>query len=181
MLATVDPQAALRLMQIEHQAVRALITELSAEEMLRPDTIRYGLYADQQLSFKDLLAHLICYEAFALEAIDAWRQGAKHWIGAALASDYESMKVHYAGIADRAQLSLEAVIQQWDETQAALEAFYSDVSIEDWRAAAPYATDEATDLGGMLEAILVTPPRPMYRHLPVHTPDSATYIHQLRG
>src|SRR5688572_8083277 len=120
MLATVDPQEALRLMQIEHQSVRDLINELTDEEMTRPNTIRYGLYADQKLSFKDLLAHLICYEAYALEAIESWRQGEKHWIGDALDSDYEGMKVHYAGIADRAHLSLEAVIQQWEETQTAL-------------------------------------------------------------
>jgi hypothetical protein len=181
MLATVDPQEALRLMQIEHQSVRDLINELNDEEMTRPNTIRYGLYADQKLSFKDLLAHLICYEAYALEAIESWQQGEKHWIGDALDSDYEGMKVHYAGIADRAYLSLEAVIRQWEDTQAALETFYSNVSIEDWRAAVPYTTDEATDLGGILEAILVTPPRPMYRHLPVHIPNSEAYIRQLRG
>src|SRR5215510_12552500 len=117
MLATVDPQEALRLMQIEHQSVRDLIDELTNEEMTRPNTIRYGLYSDQKLSFKDLLAHLICYEAFALEAIDSWRQGEKHWISEALNSDDESRRVHYKGIADRANLSLEAVIQQWEETQ----------------------------------------------------------------
>lgn len=181
MLATVDPQEALRLMQIEHQSVRDLIDELTDAEMTRPNTIRYGLYADQKLSFKDLLAHLICYEAFALETIDSWQQGEKHWISDALNSDYESMRVHYKGIEDRAHLSLEAVIQRWEETQAALENFYSSVTIEDWRTAAPYSADEATDLGGMLEAILVTPPRPMYRHLPVHIPNSEAYLRQLRG
>jgi hypothetical protein len=32
----------------------------------------------------------------------------------------------------------------------------------------------------MLEEIIVTPPRPLYRHLPVHIPDSSEYIRSLR-
>ena len=42
----------------------------------------------------------------------------------------------------------------------------------------PSADD--SDLGGMIEDILVLPPRPMYRHLPVHIPDAARYIRSLR-
>ena len=34
--------------------------------------------------------------------------------------------------------------------------------------------------GGMIEGILVLPPRPMYRHLPVHIPDAARYVRSLR-
>ena len=62
MRATVERAEALRLLKIEHQAVEALIAELSDEEMTRGDTIRHGLYYDQECSFKDLLAHLVCYE-----------------------------------------------------------------------------------------------------------------------
>jgi len=180
MLASVDPMEALPLLRIEHQAVRELIDELTDAEMTRPDTIRYGLYSDQKLSFKDLLAHLICYEAYALEAIDAWHRGEKHWISDAMASPRESRRVHYAGIADRAACSLVEVVAEWEATQAALENFFVEVSCDTWRTLAPYPTNEATDLGGMLEAILVAPPRPMYRHLPVHIPDVDHYIQQLR-
>jgi hypothetical protein len=181
MLATVDPKEALGLMKIEHQAIRDLISELTDEEMTRPDTIRYGLYSDQKLSFKDLLAHLICYEAYALEAIDYWQNGEKHWMSDAMLDPYESKRVHYAGIEDRAKLSLQDVIQEWEETLAELEDFYANVSIDEWRAKAPYPTDEPTDLGGMLEVIVVAPPRPLYRHLPVHIPDTEAYKRQLRG
>ena len=181
MLASVTPQEALRLMKIEHQAIRDLIDELSDEEMTRGDTIRYGLYADQRCSFKDLLAHLICYEVYALEAIASWQDGKKHWISDAMQNPFEGRKVHYGGISDRADMSLATVIQEWDETQAALEDFYANVSEEDWRKPAPYATSDATDLGGMLEAIVVAPPRPMYRHLPVHIPNTDAYIQSLRG
>jgi hypothetical protein len=180
MRATVDRDTALELLDEEHSAVRALIDELTDEEKTRPDTIEYGLYPDQELSFKDLLAHLICYEAYALEAIDAWRQGEKHWISDAMRSPARSREVHYEGIECRRPMSLEAVLEEWERTQGNLMAAIRSIGDEAWRSPAPYPTSEPTDLGGMLEAILVAPPRPMYRHLPVHIPDSDTYVRKLR-
>ena len=46
--------------------------------------------------------------------------------------------------------------------------------------AAPWADGQDTDLGGMIEGILVLPPRPKYRHLPVHVPDTRAYMRSLR-
>ena len=181
MLASVSPQEALDLLKTEHEAIRYLIRELSNEEMTRPDTIRYGLYADQQCSFKDLLAHLITYEVYALEAIAAWRVGEKHWISDAMASYQWGKEVHYRGIESRRSLSLQALLDEWESTQADLEATFANFTEEEWRGQAPYEIQHATDFGGMLEAILVAPPRPMYRHLPVHIPDSAAYIQSLRS
>ena len=54
------------------------------------------------------------------------------------------------------------------------------MSDADWGSAPAFALNEATDLGGMIEGILVLPPRPMYRHLPVHVPNAAQYIRSLR-
>lgn len=181
MQATVGPEKALALLQVEHDAVRALINELTAEEKTRPDTIRYGLYADQECSFKDLLAHLITYEAYALAAVDAWRQGRKHWITDAMRSPRQGREVHYGGIADRAACSLAEVEAEWHDTQSRLMALIGGMDAAAWQQPAPYADSEATDLGGMLEEILVAPPRPLYRHLPVHIPDSAAYVRSLRG
>lgn len=180
MLASVNHLEALRLLKIEHQDIRDLIDELTGEEMIRPDTIKYGLYSDQKLSFKDLLAHLICYEVYALEAIDEWSIGAKHPIIEAMADYRESTRIHYSGIAQRAHCSLDEMLEEWESTRLQLEEFLSLITEDEWRAPAPYETDEPTDLGGMLEPILVAPPRPMYRHLPVHIPDSIAYINSLR-
>ena len=58
MRATVERSEALRLLRIEHEAVAALVAELTGEEMTRRDTIQHGMYWDQECSFKDLLAHL---------------------------------------------------------------------------------------------------------------------------
>ena len=80
MRATVTPRIALRLLRTEHAEVADLIAALTDEEMTRGDTIRHGLYADQRCSFKDLLAHLVCYEAFTVSAIDDWKNGKQHWI-----------------------------------------------------------------------------------------------------
>lgn len=181
MLATVDPQTALRLLGVEHAAVREVIAVLTDEEMLYPDTIRYGLYPEQKLSFKDLLAHLITYEAYSLECVAEWRQGRKHPILDTLATAEGSRSVHFGGIAARADKSLAAVLDEWEQTQASLEQMFAKFNEEEWRSPAPYPTDEPTDLGGMLEEILVSPPRPMYRHLPVHVPDSQAYIASLRA
>jgi hypothetical protein len=180
MLASVERDEALRLLKREHDSVRELIEALTDEEMTRPDTIQYGLYPDQELSFKDLLAHLITYEAYALEAIEAWQRGEEHWIIEAMRSPSRSVEIHYSGIEDRRRLSLREMLAEWEETHSALEEVIARMTDEQWRAPAPYPVAEPTDFGGMLEPILVAPPRPMYRHLPVHIPDPGAYIRSLR-
>ena len=180
MRATVEREEALRLLRIEHAAVSNLIGELSAEEMTRPDTIQHGLYYDQECSFKDLLAHLICYEVYALEAIRDWRRGAKHWVINAVKDAHQSRHIHYGGIADRAGCSLEAQVAEYRRASGAFEAAIAALTDVEWRALAPYSGGAGTDLGGMIESIMVMPPRPMYRHLPVHVPDAHAYIRSLR-
>lgn len=180
MRATVERAEALRLLKIEHQAVEALITELSDEEMTRGDTIRHGLYYDQQCSFKDLLAHLICYEVYTVEALDEWRAGRQHWAIDAVKDPRQGREIHYGGIAERARLSLAEQLEEYRQTSQTLEAALEALSEADWRLAAPYANNSNTDLGGMIEGILVLPPRPMYRHLPVHVPDARAYLRSLR-
>ncbi|NDJ59695.1 MAG: hypothetical protein GYB67_01140 [Chloroflexi bacterium] len=180
MLASVERAEALRLLKIEHAAVRELIDALTDEEMTRTNTIRYGVYPDQRLSFKDLLAHLITYEAYALEAIEAWEHGERHWVCDSIETARGDLEIHYGGIEARAGLALAAVLAEWEQTQSTLEATFEALSDTAWRTPAPYDTDEPLDLGGMLEPILVAPPRPLYRHLPVHIPDSAAYIRSLR-
>ena len=181
MRATVEREEALRLLQIEHQSVAALIGELSDEEMTRRDTIQYGMYYDQECSFKDLLAHLICYEVYTVEAIGEWRKGRAHWAIEAVMDPRRGREIHYGGIADRAQLSLAEQLDEYRTVSEALEREIGDMSESVWRSAPSFPLSEATDLGGMIEGILVLPPRPMYRHLPVHIPSTAQYISELRA
>ena len=180
MLATVERGQALRLLQIEHRAVAALIDELTDEEMTRRDTIQYGMYYDQECSFKDLLAHLICYEVYALEAISEWRGGRAHWAIEAVKDARRGREIHYGGIAERAKRSLAQQLDEYRTVSQALEREIGGLSEADWRSAPSFAMTEATDLGGLVEGIMVLPPRPMYRHLPVHVPDAAQYIKSLR-
>lgn len=180
MLASVNQDEALRLLRVEHSAVYSLIDELSAAQMTRRDTIRYGLYADQQCSFKDLLAHLICYEALTLQALDAWRAGEKHWVIDAVKDARASRDLHYGGIAERARLSLAEQVDEYRRTSVGLEAALAEMREAQWREPAFYPTRAGEDLGGMVESIMVSPPRPMYRHLPVHIPDAQAYVSGLR-
>ncbi len=180
MRATVERDEALRLLRIEHRSVEALIAELTDEEMTRRDSIRHGLYYDQECSFKDLLAHLICYEQYALEAIDSWQSGRKHWAIDALRDPRKSREIHYGGIDERARLSLDEQLAEYRRISAELEGAVAELSDAEWRGSAPYADATGADLGGIIEGIMVMPPRPMYRHLPVHVPDAASYIRSLR-
>ena len=180
MRATVEREEALRLLQIEHQAVAALIDELTDEEMTRRDTIQYGMYYDQECSFKDLLAHIICYEVYTVEAIREWRNGRAHWAIEAVNDPRRGREIHYGGIADRAHLSLAEQLDEYRAVSEALEREIGAMSEADWRGAPSFKTTEATDLGGMIEGIMVLPPRPMYRHLPVHVPNAEQYIRSLR-
>ena len=181
MLATVDRTEALRLLKIEHEAVLKLIDTLSEDEMTRPDTIQYGLYSDQELSFKDLLAHLICYEVYVIEAINDWKTNTKHWVIDAMKNPQEGRKIHYGGIADRAHLSLAEQIEEVQQVYTVLEEIFATLVDAEWTEQATYPTTEPTDLGGMIERIVVAPPRPLYRHLPVHIPDTEAYIAGLRA
>lgn len=180
MRATVDREEALRLLEIEHQAVAALIAELTDEEMTRRDTIQHGMYYDQETSFKDLLAHLICYEVYTVEAIREWRNGRKHWAIEAVQDPRRGREIHYGGITARAHLSLAEQLDEYRTASHALEREISEMSDADWRSAPSFADADDSDLGGMIEGILVLPPRPMYRHLPVHIPDAAHFIRGLR-
>ena len=180
MRATVKREKALRLLRIEHEAVGALIDALTDEEMTRRDTIQHGMYYDQECSFKDLLAHLVCYEQYTVEAIGEWRKSRKHWAIDAVKDPRRSREIHYGGIEERARLSLDEQLEEYRRVSAELERMIAEMSEADWRSAAPYAGADGTDLGGMIEGVMVLPPRPMYRHLPVHVPDAATYIRSLR-
>ena len=181
MLATIKRDKALEQLDIEHGEVRALTETLSREEMTRPDTIRYGLYWDQHLSFQDLLAHLITYEALSLEAVEAWRKGEKHPAIDAMQSESGGRKIHYGGIEQRRGCTLAQVLDEWESTQARLMDMLRGMSEAQWTERAPFATSEPLDLGGALEIILVAPPRPPYRHLPVHIPDIEAYLREMRG
>ncbi len=181
MLATLSHELALRELDIEHQAVRDLITTLTDEEKIRPDTIRYGLYWDQKLSFKDLLAHLITYEVYTIEMIEAWQRGEEHFAIEAMQHEPSSRQIHYGGIEDRRKQSLTETLDEWEQTQSKLMDTLRKLSDMDWKQPALFPTNDPLDLSGAIEIILVAPPRPPYRHLPVHIPDSEKYIKLLRG
>jgi hypothetical protein len=180
MLASVDRQKALELLAIEHKAVQDLIDSLTDGEMTRPDTIRHGLYSGQECSFKDLLAHLTTYEVYSREAIICWQQGEKHWITDAMRDPSRGREIHFGGIEDRRHCSLTEMLDEWRREATGIESAIQALSDDQWRSTAPYPVTEATDLGGIMEAVLVAPPRPMYRHLPVHVPDADEYIRSLR-
>ena len=179
MLATVDPQTALRILRDEeHAAVRGLIDELTDEEMTRPDTVQYGLYVDQNYAFKDLLAHMNAYEVHALDALAAWRHGEKHPMVDRIRTD--GLRVHYASSEDRKHLSLQEMVDSYINTTEALETVIENLTAEQWEEPAPFRTSRPMNLGGMLESIIVAPPRPLYRHLPVHIPNTEAYVRSLR-
>ncbi len=179
MRATVDRAEALRLLKIEHKAVTDLISRLQPEEMTRRDTIQHGMYYDQECSFKDLLAHLICYEVYTVEAIAEWRAGREHWAIAAVKDPRRGMEIHYGGMAERASLSLDEQLEEYRRVSDQLERAICAMTEAEWRGT-PAFSSAAGDLGGMIEGILVLPPRPMYRHLPVHVPNAAAYVRGLR-
>lgn len=180
MQATIDRKTAIQQLDIEHAAVRELIATLTEEEMTRPNTIEYGLYSDQELSFKDLLAHLITYEVLTIEAAEAWQKNEKHFAIDAMQNASDSRRIHYGGIEERQKMSLAEVLQEWEQTQAKLMQVIHHLTDEQWMQQAPFPTRSPLNLGGVFEIILVAPPRPPYRHLPVHIPNVPAYIRGLR-
>jgi hypothetical protein len=172
MRATTDSDTALHLLQQEHAETKAIIAELSDDEMTRPNTIRYGLYPDDVWSFRDLLAHMTAYEHHALNATDAFRQGEKHLILDRVVGD--GYRVHKESVSDYVGRSLAEMVAEYESNAEALESLVSEADDAQWREVAAF--DANTDFGGVIERILVLPPRPLYRHLPVHIPDMDAYI-----
>jgi hypothetical protein len=183
MLASVSLENARTLLDQEHQDVEALLGQLTAEEMNRPDTIKHGLFWGQQWSFKDLLAHLTTYETLAVEAYQAWTQGERHWSLDKVETSEGSEEIHNDGVASRRDLTLDEMIQQWTNQKDILMNTLAALDETQWRSTALFATtaQEPYDLGGVFEAIIApVTRRPIYRHLPVHIPDYAEYLNQLR-
>ena len=89
-------------------------------------------------------------------------------------------EIHYGGITERAHLSLAEQLAEYRTISEALEGEIAAMSDDDWRAGPSFEAAADHDLGGMIEGIMVLPPRPLYRHLPVHVPDAAAYIRSLR-
>ncbi|MEM6527124.1 MAG: hypothetical protein AAF653_02455 [Chloroflexota bacterium] len=187
MKATVSPSNALCILRDEeHATVKTLIDTLTDAEMTYPDSINYGLYPDQSYSFKDLLAHMNAYEVHALDAYAAWEDGSQ---GHPIVADvlYRAREVHYASTADRDHLSLAEMIDLYLSTAEKLEQLYANMSGKMWNMPYPMpsrnpdAAPVMGDVGGMLESIVVAPPRPLYRHMPVHIPNVERYINRVRN
>ncbi len=184
MLATVSLETARSLLNTEHQEVEALLNTLTPEEMTHPDTIRHGLFWGQHWSFKDLLAHLTTYEALAIDAHASWINGERHWSLNEVETSAGSENIHNEGVANRRHLSLDAVLDEWHANQRELTAVLENLTEEQWQSPAPFETtaEHPYNLGGVFEAIIApVTRRPIYRHLPVHIPDYAEYLRQLRS
>lgn len=187
MRATVSPREALRILRDEeHAAVKSLIDTLTDAEMTYPDSIDHGLYYDQAYSFKDLLAHMNAYEVHAIDVYEAFEA---NYDLLPIVADvaYRPREVHYASTADRDHLSLSEMIDLYISTASKLERIYANMPGELWNIPIPFPPPEpnltqiAVEFGRVLEGIIVAPPRPLYRHLPVHIPDVDRYVRRVRA
>jgi hypothetical protein len=181
MLATLDRHAALETLADEHFAVRAFLNALSDEEQARPNTIRLGLYPEQQMSIKDLMAHLITWELIALDNLAEWQRGEKPSMTDPARSTYEAgRQINFEGIAKRYALTPAEVRDELYATQDRLRTAIESLSDTAWTETAPYPTDDEIDLGGLLEEILTAPGKPRFAHFSVHVPDAAQFLATLR-
>lgn len=180
MRGTHGREFAWRELEVEHAAIRGLIDALTDEQMTRRDTIDYGLFMGQELSFKDLLAHLMSYEELSLAALADWRAGKKHWAIDTLQNEREAIRVHFEGIAARKPHPLAQVIGDWQRFQAEIVREIREMSDTEWKSPPPFANSYPLDLSGVFEIIICAPPRPPYRHLPVHIPNIDKFLQKMR-
>lgn len=172
---------ALQSLQAERTAVEALISQLTADEMARPNTIRHALYPGQEMSFKDLLAHLTMWDVIGMELLADWQQGNRHWTADPTQMTYEAGRdLNLQGVEKSRALSLEAVMQAWRETHLAKEVAFAALTDADWEQPAPFPTNPPTTLGNFLRDELTAPRQAPFRHVTSHVPDSAAYLEQVR-
>ncbi len=165
-METPDASQAEAILEEGHAAIRGLVDRLTSAQLEYPATIGGGDW-----SARDLVGHLTSWEAHALEALEAWREGRT----APVLRDLRTIGLTAVNArtaeADRRRTTAEVVARS-DEIHRRLIEAIAGLSVEAWLAPPTRRSRRAT--GAILGSILGGPGG-LFRHAWAHLPDLERY------
>jgi hypothetical protein len=164
---------AVRLLEEQHAELSALFAELDEDAFVRRGTIGGGDW-----SAKDLAAHVGIWEAFAVEAMDAFGRGERPAFEDRFTDPGGGDRVNDEGVRRFLDTPASDVLARFEDLHRRVIAAIGSTSDEAWTADYPFDPDDET-LGDRIGSLLGSDDGG-FRHDSAHLPDLRAYVDAAR-
>ena len=164
---------AVRLLEEQHAELASLFAELDEDDFVRRGTIGGGDW-----SAKDLAAHMGIWEAFAVEAIDAFGRGERPAFEDRFAEPGGGDRVNDEGVRTFLDAPAGDVLTRFDELHRRVVAAIGAVPEDVWTAEYPFDPEDAT-LSDRVGSLLGSDAGG-FTHASAHLPDLRAYVDATR-
>lgn len=164
---------AVRLLEEQHAELGALFAELDADDFVRRGTIGGGDW-----SAKDLAAHMGIWEAFAVEAMDAFDRGERPAFEDRFTQPGGGDRVNDEGVRRFVDSPAPDVLARFEDLHRRVISAIGTTSDEGWTADYPYDPDDRT-LGDRVGSLLGSDAGG-FTHASAHLPDLRAYVDATR-
>jgi hypothetical protein len=164
---------AVRLLEEQHAELAALFAELDEDAFVRRGTIGGGDW-----SAKDLAAHMGIWEAFAVEAMDAFGRGERPAFEDRFADPGGGDRVNDEGVRRFLDTPASDVLARFEDLHRRVIAAIGSTSDEAWTADYPFDPDDET-LGDRIGSLLGSDDGG-FTHDSAHLPDLRAYVDAAR-
>ena len=160
---------AVRLLEEQHAELAALFAQLDEDAFVRRGTIGGGDW-----SAKDLAAHMGSWEAFAVEAMDAFGRGERPAFEDRFTDPGGGDRVNDEGVRRFLDTPASDVLGRFDDLHRRVISAIGATSDEGWIAEYPFAPDDQT-LGDRVGSLLGSDDGG-FTHASAHLPDLRAYV-----
>ena len=160
---------AVRLLEEQHAELAALFAELDEDAFVRRGTI-----GGSDWSAKDLAAHMGVWEAFAVEAMDAFGRGERPAFEDRFTDPGGGDRVNDEGVRRFLDTPASDVLGRFDHLHRRVVSAIGATSDEAWTADYPYDPDDRT-LGDRVGSLLGSEAGG-FTHASAHLPDLRAYV-----
>jgi hypothetical protein len=163
---------AVRLLEEQHAELAALFAELDEDAFVRRGTIGGGWSA------KDLAAHMGIWEAFAVEAMDAFGRGERPAFEDRFTDPGGGDRVNEEGVRRFLDTPASDVLWRFDDLHRRVVSAIGATNDEGWTADYPYDPEDRT-LGDRVGSLLGSEAGG-FTHASAHLPDLRAYVDATR-
>jgi DinB superfamily len=160
---------AVRLLEEQHAELAALFAELDEDAFVRRGTI-----GGSDWSAKDLAAHMGVWEAFAVEAMDAFGRGERPAFEDRFTDPGGGDRVNDEGVRRFLDTPAPDVLERFDDLHRRVVSAIGATSDEGWTADYPYDPEDRT-LGDRVGSLLGSEAGG-FTHATAHLPDLRAYV-----
>jgi DinB superfamily len=164
---------AVRLLEEQHAELAALFAELDEDAFVRRGTIGGGDW-----SAKDLAAHVGVWEAFAVEAMDAFGRGERPAFEDRFTDPGGGDRVNAEGVERFLDTPAPEVLSRFEDLHRRVIAAIESTSEEAWTADYPFDPDDET-LGDRVGSLLGSEAGG-FTHASAHLPELRAYVDPTR-